>query len=155
MYFWCSLGRWYCPARLLYATWLIKGREKECHWKECHCRMSCWKPNVRLEIAWNCLHFEICLKSLLPNFFFILLHGNRTLWVRADAQGVQKTGGTQLRQEPSRENKRPAASCINKKQIKDLEEEEKDTALLAGRITILGRFLSFVLKLYCLVSYVL
>lgn len=78
-----------------------------------------------------------------------------TLWVRADAQGLQKTVGTRLRQKPSRENKRPAASCINKKQIKDLEEEEKDTALLAGRITILGRFLSFVLKLYCLVSYVL
>lgn len=106
------------------------------------------------------LHGTVCILKYAwnpssPFFFFTLLHGNRTLWVRADTQGVQRTGGTQLRQEPWRENKRPAACCINKKQIKDLEEEEKDTALLAGRITILGRFLSFVLKLYCLVSYVL
>lgn len=62
---------------------------------------------------------------------------------------IQKTSGTQLRQEP--ETTRGLLPVVLENQVEDLEEE-KATDPLAGRINILGRFLSFVLKL-CLSNF--
>lgn len=56
---------------------------------------------------------------------------------------MQKTGGMELKQDLWS----GLLPAVSENQMKDLEREEKDTDLHAGRVSILGRFLSFVLNL--------